>query len=244
MNLVIDFGNTFVKVGIEDNKKITNVEKFETHNLDIHSFQSLIQKVRPEIICYLAVSKIEKEVLQIIHQSFARVIHFTHDVALPFKINYNPLQSLGIDRLAGVIGARSIYPNENFLLIQAGTCITYDLYSERDGYLGGAIAPGIHIRNLAMNTFTYQLPLVSLDPDENCEVIATSTNGSLKSGILNAALFEIEGFISHAREILPKFKVILSGGDMIYFVKKIKSQIFAHSNLTLIGLTEIIRFNE
>jgi type III pantothenate kinase len=95
-----------------------------------------------------------------------------------------------------------------------------------------------------MNTFTHQLPLVNTEPIETTETIAQNTNGSLLSGILNGALFEIEGFIEAARKQSKKLNVILSGGNTLYFVKKIKSQIFANSNITLTGLKEIIKLNE
>jgi type III pantothenate kinase len=244
MNLVVDFGNTSVKVGIVENQCLKEVVRFDTHHINMSKLRSLIRSVSPEIICYLTVTHIDHEIIDVFNNFCEKIIQFDHSFPLPFHIEYFPKSSLGIDRLAGVIGARALYPASDVLVIQSGTCITYDLYVEKSGYIGGAIAPGIGIRNKAMHTFTYQLPMVTLENIEHCDVIAHTTEDSLRSGILNGALFEIEGYIRHAEQFSNELKVIFSGGDMIYFVKKIKSQIFAHSNLTLTGLSEIIQMNE
>lgn len=244
MNIVADFGNTSVKLGLVEDQKIKEVFRFDSGKIDLDTFFSVVTNAKPEIICYLGVSHIEENIIDFFHRISGKVICFNHSVKLPFKISYRPVESLGIDRLAGVVGARALFPESDFLVIQAGTCITYDLYFQRSGYSGGAISPGTGIRNKAMNTFTYQLPLVETDQKDDIEVIADHTKGSLLSGIYNGSLFEMQGFIDYAQQLSENMKVILSGGDMIFFVKKIKSQIFANSNLTLTGLIEIIKLNE
>ncbi len=170
---------------------------------------------------------------------------FTHRSRLPFPVHYKTIETLGHDRLAGVAGAYSLFPGKNLLVIQAGTCITYDFFMTGKGYCGGAISPGTNIRNRAMHTFTHQLPLINDDSIDTPEIIGNSTVNSLLSGIFNGALFEIQGFIDYALKLSENMVVVFSGGNMAYFVERIKkNQIFANSNLTLIGLTEIQKINE
>jgi type III pantothenate kinase len=244
MNIVADFGNTAIKIGLVDNQTVSKVFVFDSVQPKIDEIFSLFEKSKPEKVCFLSVSKIHPQIKSFLFGSDFQVIEFSHETSLPFSVNYNPAASLGIDRLAGVVGARALYPGKDLLVVQSGTCITYDVYFEKQGYIGGAISPGVDIRNKAMNTFTFQLPLVTTDKKQECSLIANNTTDALLSGIFNGALFEIQGFIDAITQISKDVHVVFSGGNMIYFVNKIKSKIFANSNLTLTGLTEIIRLNE
>jgi len=244
MNIVVDFGNTAIKVGHVENQQVSRVFVFDSAQPKMDDFFSLFEKAKPEKVCFLSVSQIHPQIKSFLFDSDFQVIEFSHETTLPFSVNYKPVESLGIDRLAGVVGARSLYPGKDLLVVQSGTCITYDVYFEKQGYIGGAISPGVDIRNKAMNTFTFQLPLVTTDKNEEFSLIADNTTHALQSGIFNGALFEIQGFIEQITQISKDVHVVFSGGNMIYFVNKIKSKIFANSNLTLTGLTEIIRLNE
>jgi len=244
MNIVIDFGNTRAKVGIIENQGLKKVVHYETGQINTEDFISHLRSLSPSAICYLNVRPVESEILDYFSACKSQIIHFDHTFKLPFSVHYEAPEKLGIDRLAGVVGGHSLFPENDFLVIQSGTCITYDLFLKDKGYMGGAISPGVHIRNKSMNTFTHQLPLVDTESVECTEIIAKNTNDSLLSGILNGTLFEMEGFIEAAHKQSGNLNIILSGGNTLYFAKKIKRQIFANSNITLIGLKEIIKFNE
>jgi len=245
MDIVIDFGNTSVKVGLVLKNSSRMIARFDTGNIDLNKFFSFVKHPRLKNICYLAVTEIESEIIQFFDTCGANVIRLTHATPLPFKVLYNPPESLGLDRLAGVVGGRALYPDSNLLIVQAGTCITYDVYLKDKGYIGGAISPGLGIRNRAMNTFTYQLPLVSTDFTDDTEIVSDNTTGSLRSGIFNGAIFEICGFIDRIEQLYGDVNVIISGGDMRNIVNRIKkNRIFANSNITLSGLSEIIKLNE
>jgi type III pantothenate kinase len=245
MDVVIDFGNTTVKIGVIQKNSPMIVTRIENKSIDLNTFFANVNLPGVENICYLSVTEIEPEIMKFFDTCDASVIRFTHATPLPFKVLYNPPESLGLDRLAGVVGGRAIFPESNLLIIQAGTCITYDVYLKEKGYIGGAISPGLGIRNRAMNTFTYQLPLISTDFTDDAEVVSDNTTGSLRSGIFNGAIFEICGFIDRIEQLYGEVNVIVSGGDMINIVNRIKkNRIFANSNITLSGLSEIIKLNE
>ena len=87
----------------------------------------------------------------------------THAVNTPFKNRYASPETLGMDRLA--LATAAFYHNKegNTLVIDAGTCITYDLVTAQEGYLGGAISPGVSMRYKALNAQTSKLPLLDIE---------------------------------------------------------------------------------
>jgi type III pantothenate kinase len=131
------------------------------------------------------------------------------------------------------------------LVIDAGTCITYDFIDENDNYLGGAISPGIRLRYESLHNFTSKLPLLTLDSFEeqsnapNKEnFIGNSTQNAIHSGVLNGTINEINGFIAQYQEVYPKFIIILTGGDTDFLAKRLKNTIFANSNFLLESLNQ------
>ena len=131
-------------------------------------------------------------------------------------------------------GATLIYPNQNKLIIDAGTCITYDFVNAENQYLGGAISPGIKIRYKSLNNYTSKLPLLTLS--EDFEIIGNSTKSAIHSGVINGVIFEIEGFISQYSLKNQDLTIILTGGDAEFLAKRLKSTIFANSNFLLESL--------
>ena len=61
---------------------------------------------------------------------------------------------------------------------------------------------------------------------------------------MNGCLAEINGLIDRYKSNFKNLNVVLTGGEMIYFEKSIKSDIFAEPNLVIIGLHQILLFNE
>ena len=140
-------------------------------------------------------------------------------------------------------GAVLKYPNQNRLVIDAGTCITYDFIDEKDNYLGGAISPGIKIRYKSLNDYTANLPL--LEKKEIEHYIGNSTENSIHSGIINGICHEIDGFISQYSLKNQDLTIILTGGDADFLAKRLKSTIFANSNFLLESLKTLsIYLNE
>ena len=131
-------------------------------------------------------------------------------------------------------GAVLLYPTQNRLVIDAGTCITYDFIAANDDYLGGAISPGITIRYKSLNNFTAKLPLLEKKETEN--FIGNSTENSIHSGIINGVCYEIDGFISRYSDKFQDLTIILTGGDAVFLAKRLKNTIFANSNFLLESL--------
>ena len=114
--------------------------------------------------------------------------------------------TLGTDRIAASVAGADCHPGHHVLVINAGTCITYDLVSPDRHYLGGSISPGIGIRLKSLHTFTDKLPLVNVGSSFN--LTGTNTEENILSGVILGATAEIEGIIARYLDQYPGLKVI------------------------------------
>ena len=187
-----------------------------------------------------SVREYDREVKNFLNKNY-HFIELSSNTELPVSINYKTPETLGNDRIAGVCGASALFRGINILVIDAGTCITYDFIDKDKNYFGGGISPGIDIRFRALNTFTGNLPLVNRT--DNFDLIGDSTEGSIRSGVLNGVIAEIEGVIKRYKDRFGQLKIIFTGGDTIFFDKRLKNDIFALPNLVLVGLNEILDFS-
>ena len=160
---------------------------------------------------------------------------------LPFKNLYKTPKTLGLDRIALIAAAASQYRAKNILVIDAGTCITYDFINSKNEYLGGAISPGLTIRYEALHNLTAKLPL--LKPKDLDVFIGNTTETSIHSGVINGVINEIDGVIKQYQSSNKDLTVILTGGDTNFLAKRLKSSIFANSNFLLEGLNHLLKIN-
>jgi type III pantothenate kinase len=241
MNLVIDVGNTLVKLAVFDFGKLR--QKKTCIKKDFINTLAEISETFPKIETTLvsAVGNFTEHQFSKLKQ-LAPVIKLDHQTEVPFLNKYSTPQTLGVDRIALISAAAMQYPNKNVLVIDVGTCITYDFLNMDNEYLGGAISPGIGLRYRAMHTFTEKLPL--LDASQPKELIGNSTALSMHSGAMNGVLYEIDGFIEAYKKNYENLTVILTGGDSHFLSKRLKSSIFAHPNLLLRGINCILELNK
>ena len=235
MNLVVDYGNSSAKVAIFDQHELKEKHTFARPD-DLKSFLStssaenfIISSVTTEAEAVSQWAKAKNKFI------------LSHALPLLVQILYTTPHTLGVDRIAGSCGAIQLFPGRNTLVIDAGTCITYDFTDSSKQYYGGSISPGLKMRFQAVHTFTARLPLVN--PAENPELIGNSTETSIQSGIVNGTLAEIDGIIGRYRQKSPDLQVILCGGDGPFFENKLKASIFASPDLVLIGLNSVLIHN-
>lgn len=236
MNLVVDSGNTSTKVAIFDNEKLMEKNVFTT-SAEIKNY---LQESTAKNIIVSSVTRDMDELLSWAGKATHK-IKVTPDLPLPVNILYTTPKTLGVDRIAGVCGAIQLFPSQSNLVIDAGTCITYDFVDQHHNFYGGGISPGLHMRFQSVHTFTAKLPLVK--PVDYPELIGDSTEHCIQSGIVLGMTEEIEGIISRYRIKYPHLQVILCGGDASFFENKLKASIFACPNLVLIGLNRILLHN-
>ncbi|HYG01583.1 MAG TPA: type III pantothenate kinase [Chryseosolibacter sp.] len=236
MNLVVDYGNSAAKVGIFDNENLMEKHTFSDED-------ALLRYLNKLSVEHLIVSSVKTDAQQIIkwvnHNGLSMVLNYR--LPLPIKNLYSTPETLGVDRLAAVCGARQLFENENCLVIDAGTCITFDVLDKHGRYFGGAISPGLNMRFQALNTFTAKLPLIT--PVENPRLIGTSTESCIHSGVINGLIAELNGIIDQYEAKYDDLQVLLCGGDTHFFEKKLKASIFASPELVLVGLNSILIYN-
>ena len=239
MNLAIDIGNTLQKIALFKNKKLIEFYPLEKISIeDLEQLYLLHPDIRASIIS--SVTNYDTHIRTFLEKK-GSFIEFSETTSIPINNNYSTPETLGEDRLAAVVAANNLFPNNNCLVIQAGTCITFEFIDQHKTYLGGAISPGIDMRLKALDTFTGKLPLI--ERKENIDLIGTTTDSSILSGVMNGILEEVEGIITRYQNLYPGLMVVLSGGDMNYFDKRLKNNIFALPNIVLTGLNIILDYN-
>lgn len=237
MNLVIDIGNTRTKIGVFKNKQIVHKEFVAPEKVVEKSFE-LINTFSCKNGIVASVRKDEKETLEILGSKIP-FLQMNSSLKTPFINKYDTPKTLGVDRIALAAGASSKYQNTNVLVIDAGTCITYDFINAKNEYLGGGISPGLQMRYKALNGFTGKLPLLSLNKEYHF-LVGNNTENSIHSGIINGVVFEIDKTIDQYRSLNKNLTVVLTGGDTFFLDKRLKNSIFANSSLLLEGLNFIL----
>jgi len=241
MNLLIDIGNTRNKFAISNHKNITDTVVRDTFSISVIKD---ILKEHPDIDAAIlsAVKNTDRSVITYLKENLNYFIEFDEKTPIPIENLYQTKNTLGKDRLAAVIGAYNIYPNSNVLVIDMGTAITYDFINKGSQYLGGTISPGLEMRFKALNHFTDKLPL--LEKNDSFQTIAKNTREAIVSGVQFGILFEIDGYINTLKTEYNDLKIFLTGGDAIFFDKKLKNTIFVNLNLNNIGLNTILEYNK
>ncbi len=240
MNLIIDVGNTLVKFAVFQHDTIVEKKSVKVEET-LKIFEKIIKEhtsINKAIVS--SVVKLDSSVYDIINKK-NDLLTVNSDTKLPFKNHYKTPHTLGVDRIALVSASVKHYPNTNVLIIDAGTCITYDFITKDNEYIGGAISPGIRLRYTTLNTLTANLPLLETEMPE--QLIGSTTAKSIHSGVVFGVLKEIDGVIDEYQEKYEDLTVILTGGDTDFLSKQLKNGIFANSNFLLEGLNFILEFN-
>lgn len=240
MQLVIDIGNTRSKLAVFDQNDLKDIK------IATKITEELLSGIVGEFpaIDRAIVSSVAGEEESISNYLFVNDVNtliLNDSMPLPFINRYETRKTLGKDRIAAVAGACFLYPKKNVLIIDAGTAVTFDFINADEQYLGGNISPGLTMRYKALHEFTARLPL--LEPENEFDLLGKSTNGALVSGVQQGIVFEIQGYIENLEKQYPGIVVIITGGDARFFDNILKKTIFVVSDLTLIGLNYIMRYN-
>ena len=236
MNLIIDIGNTSSKVAIFNKSDI--IKQQVVLDLTLSQVLSFCSGFTISASIISSVKKIDNNVQAII--SHFNSLFLTYKTTVPILNDYKTTETLGKDRLAGIVGANTSFPNKNILLIDAGSCITFDFFMDST-YCGGRISPGLQMRYDALHTFTNQLPQISISDAHF--TLGKDTNSSIISGVQQGAIDEMDTAIDAFRKENKDSVVILCGGDYNFFDKHLKNRIFVDPFIVLKGLNIILEFN-
>jgi type III pantothenate kinase len=236
MNIAVDSGNTYSKIGWFEGPELVRCEVRL-------SFDQMIEAVRSssvEHILYASVSKDVEEFRSAIQPNVS-LLNLDSTTPLPIVKEYETPATLGADRIAAAVGAGYLYPGEDLVVIDMGTCITYDYLDRHARFQGGLISPGMRMRFNAMHSFTQRLPFVDAAPVP--PLIGKNTRHAMLSGVMNGLVAEINGLIAAYRALSPASRVVMCGGDVPFFESLLKPPIFVVPQLVLIGLNRILLHN-
>ena len=239
MNLALDIGNSFLKAGIFKNNNLINYYEF---NREYYSnIKSILDKTPITHSIASNVSESNNKLIELLSNK-TNLIKFNSSLKVPFKNCYQTKNTLGKDRIALVSNASKEYPKENVLLIDLGSCITFDFLNSKNEYLGGSISPGLSMRYRSLNSYTANLPLIN--PKEIDYFIGRNTEDSIHSGIINGIVGELNSAIDKYKSQFKEIRIILTGGDAKFLFNRIKNSIFANSNFLILGLNFLIELNK
>ena len=238
MKLIIDIGNTRNKLALFDGQQIYS--QCNINDITLERVQEFVANQNISATIISSVKDFDSQTLSV--SDYYDAIILSENTLIPIQNSYKTKDTLGKDRLASVVGAYFLYPGRDIIVFDLGTCLTIDIISAQGEYIGGRISPGILMRYKALHTFTDKLPLV--DKEKSTFMIGNDTRTSISSGVQQGILAEIKLTLSEYRLHKPDSVAVVTGGDCFFFEKELKNTIFAHPNLVLIGLNEILDFNE
>ena len=240
MNLTIDMGNTRVKYAVFDGGTVVSdgcSEEFDEAVIDrilaAHPgiTQAIVATTRGPV----------DDTVALVRRRIGRCLRLSPQLPLPIRNGYTTPETLGEDRLAAAVGAASLYPGRNLLIVDFGTAITIDQVSADGVFRGGNISPGMQMRYKALHQFTGRLPLI--DSNGRKVPMGWDTETAIRAGVLKGMEYEISGYIEAMKHKYPELLVFLTGGDDFSFDSSVKSAIFADRFLVLKGLNRILNYN-
>ena len=249
MNLCIDQGNSRTKVALmTDEGKMMNHFIYKSFSsADVERLFDLYD-ISDSIIS--SVVNIEAAVVNTLHRRSQHFVLFDHNTPVPIVNRYDTPHTLGQDRLAAAVGAKHLCPNENLLIIDAGSAITYDFVTEKGEYMGGNIAPGLKMRFTMLHRMTKKLPMVEVEENELIPLFGKNTRDAIAAGVIRGVAYEVKGYMRTLNEKTPHFRTFLTGGHAPYILNNVrasrteKREIQYEKNLVLVGLNEILVYNK
>lgn len=236
-NLVIDIGYTAVKASWADGITLGKTLRYQGEMI-AGFIISTAEKNRPEVMVICTVRELPAADVDRFLQLCDKLILIDSGHTEILADNGVP-DFLTPDRAASVIASRHLFKGRGCTIFDFGTILTVDFMDEEGRYAGGNISLGCRARFKAVNRYSKSLPL--LDTPEEFSETGTSLESSIASGIVSGIMFEIEGYFAR----YPDNVVIFTGGDAIYFAKRMKNSIFVVCNLVLMGLALIaVRYGD
>lgn len=237
--LIVDSGNTNYKFTIF--KKDEIVAKFVKNNNDtdiIDFLKELLIKYQITKSVYANTFSENLELLNLLKKN-TYLLKFVNQTPVPIKNNYRSPNTLGLDRIANMVGAYKYFNGKNCMVIDIGSAITYDFLIDKT-YQGGYISLGLDMRYKALNYFTAKLPLLQYNND--ADYSGLDTNSAIQNGVVFGMLLEVEARIEQQRKKIDDLQIILTGGGAKCLLDKLKNIIFV-PDLVSLGLKSIFEYN-
>jgi len=238
MNLILDFGNTYKKIAVVSRGKIVYLTA--QMRVEVKDIVEIEKKYEIKNAILSSVVNDTEEIENYLENKYT-FIKLSKKTKLPIQNAYETKNTLGSDRLACAVAAYDVFPNENVLVLQLGTCLTADFITKEGVYLGGSISPGMNMRFQALHHFSAKLPLI--EHQNIRSVVGKSTKKSILSGVFYGLVAECNYLIDYYKENYGSIRVILTGGDAKKFKHTIKNKTVALDGFVIFGLNAILQHN-
>lgn len=243
MNICIDQGNSRTKVAIFDEKGRI-VRHFVYRSFVFSDVERLFSLYPLTDSIVSSVVNLEPAMVNALQRLSQRFILFDHTTPVPIINDYESPETLGQDRLAAAVGAQTLCPNENLLIMDVGSAITYDFVSADGHYMGGNIAPGLKMRFTSLARMTKRLPMVEPEEHSLLPFIGRNTHDAVAAGVIRGVAYEVKGYMRTMAERMPHFRTFLTGGHAGFILNQVQGDIQYEKHLVLIGLNRILAFKE
>ncbi len=237
LNLTIDQGNSSAKVAIWEDKRLVDEETVK--ELSRQHLAKTVSRFRPQRALCCSVTGNGRKMAQWLSTQGVDAREVNCDMPLPLKIGYATPATLGEDRIAAAVGAWSMFPNENILVVDMGTAVTYDVVKDDGIFAGGNIAPGIGMRLRSLHSFTARLPEIGGYGDT--PVFGTDTATAMRAGAVRGVVSEISYYHSQLPE---STHVVLTGGWAKHVSGFLDFPVTLEKCLVTKGLLSILLYNE
>ena len=227
-DLIIDIGNTALKASWCDGITLGKTYRYQGEKM-LDFILSMVSESRPDKIVLSSVRNFSIQNIETLRGICDRLIILDDQI----KDSYGIPGYLTPDRAASIIASRYLFKGRKCMIFDFGTSLAIDFLDVDGRYEGGNVSPGCRTRFKAINRYSRQFPL--LDTPEETEEKGYDIESSIESGVISGIMFEIEGYILRNPENISVF----TGGDAIYFAKRMKNSIFVVCNLVLMGLALI-----
>jgi type III pantothenate kinase len=236
--LAVDIGNSYIKCGIFQGDTLLESSSFLLGQWKEISHFSRDKNIANTVVC--SVKDTQPSDLKKLSLP-GKIFMLKHSLSFPVTLQYKSPQTLGMDRLAAIVGAYYTFKGENVLVVDAGTCLTFDVLTGTGIHLGGAISPGREMRLKAMHSFTAKLPEVG--PDSQYQLIGQSTEEAMRNGAQTGLIAEVDHWVDSIKSALGSLKSLATGGDASYVCQYTRNSIKEHPWLVLFGSIKILEYN-
>ena len=243
MNICIDQGNSRTKVALFDAEGKV-VKSFVYKSFSSADAERLFRLYPISDSIISSVVNLESSMVNTLNRLSRRFVLFDHETPVPIQNDYDSPATLGHDRLAAAVGANYLLPDENLLIIDAGSAITYDFLTADGHFVGGNIAPGIKMRLSVLRQMTKKLPQVETEENELIPLFGKNTRDAIAAGVIRGIVFAVKGYMRTVSEKVPHFETILTGGNAPYIINNVQTPVRMERNLVLIGLNRILEYNK
>ena len=239
MNLIIDVGNSRTKYAAYQGQNL-----LRTHSEDGHALGALPGFVGTDAVAAVMVCSVvdlDSAACRHLDDLGCQQLWLDATTPVPLENCYHTPHTLGPDRLAAAVGAWALMPDCNLLVIDAGSCVTFDIVTSQGQYLGGNIAPGMHARFMAIDRFFPRLPLV--EAEGALPEVGYDTETAIRAGVVQGLRREIEGYIRHMGELYPGLETFITGGDELGLDIHDGEHVHVVPDIVSRGLNVILSYN-